>query len=159
MGACAVPTDIWQFTSDGIVGGISGRVDSNYMYRDLRSVYTGQIPEPRPAVPAPAAPASTGNYTVQEGDTLSAIAALYGTSYQELAAINGIANPDLIYPGQVLQVTGNPQAPSSTTYTVESGDTLSAIADMYGTNYQHLAAINGIENPDLIYPGQVLQIE
>lgn len=105
------------------------------------------------------APVSNGTYTVQEGDTLSAIAALYGTSYQELAAINGIANPDLIYPGQVLQVTGNPQAPSSTTYTVESGDTLSAIAAMYGTNYQHLAAINGIENPDLIYPGQVLRIE
>ncbi|MFC3920240.1 GH25 family lysozyme [Streptococcus lactarius] len=67
VAACSVPTDIWQFTSDGVVGGISGRVDSNYMYRDLRSVYTGQIPEPRPAVPAPAAPASTRTYTVQEG--------------------------------------------------------------------------------------------
>lgn len=160
VAACAVPTDIWQFTSDGVVGGISGRVDSNYMYRDLRSVYTGQLLEPRSEVPQQVTePVSTGTYTVQEGDTLSAIAALYGTSYQELAAINGIANPDLIYPGQVLQVTGSTQAPSSTTYTVESGDTLSAIADMYGTNYQHLAAINGIENPDLIYPGQVLRIE
>ena len=129
------------------------------MYRDLRSVYTGQIPEPRPAVPAPAAPASTRTYTVQEGDTLSAIASLYGTSYQKLAAINGIANPDLIYPGQVLQVTGSAQVSSTTNYTVENGDTLSAIAAMYGTNYQHLAAINGIENPDLIYPGQVLRIE
>lgn len=129
------------------------------MYRDLRSVYTGQIPEPRPAVPASVAPVSTGTYTVQEGDTLSAIAALYGTSYQELAAINGIANPDLIYPGQVLQVTGSAQVSSTTTYTVENGDTLSAIAAMYGTNYQHLAVINGIENPDLIYPGQVLRIE
>ena len=102
---------------------------------------------------------STGTYTVQEGDTLSAIASLYGTSYQELAAINGIDNPDLIYPGQVLQVTGSAQVSSTTTYTVENGDTLSAIAAMYGTNYQYLAAINGIENPDLIYPGQVLRIE
>ncbi|EUB25702.1 glycoside hydrolase, family 25 [Streptococcus sp. AS20] len=157
--ACVVPTDIWQFTSDGLVGGIGGRVDSNYMYRDLRSVYTGQAPEPRPAVtPAPAAPSSS-TYTVQAGDTLSGIAAFYGTSYQELAAINGIANPDLIYPGQVLQVTGSGAGTSERTYTVESGDTLSGIAALYGTSYQHLAEINGIENPDLIYPGQVLRID
>ncbi|WP_270737744.1 LysM peptidoglycan-binding domain-containing protein [Streptococcus anginosus] len=157
--ACVVPTDIWQFTSDGLVGGIGGRVDSNYMYRDLRSVYTGQAPEPRPAVtPAPAAPSSS-TYTVQAGDTLSGIAAFYGTSYQELAAINGIANPDLIYPGQVLQVTGSGAGTSERTYTVQAGDTLSGIAALYGTSYQHLAEINGIENPDLIYPGQVLRID
>ena len=32
-------------------------------------------------------------YTVQAGDTLSGIAAKYGTTYQELAALNGIADP------------------------------------------------------------------
>lgn len=45
-------------------------------------------------------------YTVQAGDTLSAIASRYGTTYQELARINNIANPDIIHPGQVLKING-----------------------------------------------------
>lgn len=44
-------------------------------------------------------------------------------------------------------------------YTVKSGDTLSAIADKYGTSYQKIAADNGISNPNLIYPGQKLKIK
>ena len=43
-------------------------------------------------------------YAVQSGDTLSGIAAKYGTSWQALAAKNGLANPNLIYPGQVLSI-------------------------------------------------------
>ena len=44
------------------------------------------------------------------------------------------------------------------TYTVKSGDTLSGIAAKYGTSWQHLAKLNGIANPNLIYPGQVLTV-
>ena len=43
-------------------------------------------------------------YTVVRGDTLSAIAQRYGTSYLRIAKDNGIANPNLIYPGQVLTI-------------------------------------------------------
>lgn len=43
-----------------------------------------------------------GAYVVQSGDTLSGIAAELGTSVHELAAANGIANPDLISVGQTL---------------------------------------------------------
>jgi LysM repeat protein len=46
--------------------------------------------------------ASGGTYVVQSGDTLSGIAAELGTTAEDLAAVNGIANPDLIYPGQTL---------------------------------------------------------
>ena len=47
-------------------------------------------------------------YTVKAGDTLSAIAKQYGTTYQELAKQNGISNPNLIYAGQVLTIgSGN----------------------------------------------------
>ena len=49
-------------------------------------------------------------------------------------------------------------ASSQQTYTVQSGDTLSGIAAAYGTSWQRLADINGISNPNLIYPGQVLAI-
>lgn len=97
-------------------------------------------------------------YTVQSGDTLSGIAAQYGTSWQHLAELNGLADPNIIYPGQVLTVDGSAPAPAAQTYTVKSGDTLSGIASAYGTSWQYLAEINGIGNPDIIYPGQVLTI-
>ena len=54
--------------------------------------------------------ASTANncsavyYTVQKGDTLWGIAQKYGTTYQEIARLSGIANPNLIYPGQRVRV-------------------------------------------------------
>ena len=43
-------------------------------------------------------------YTVKSGDTLSGIAAKYGTSYQKLAQINGIPNPNLIHVGQTIKL-------------------------------------------------------
>lgn len=102
------------------------------------------------------APSRGQTYTVQSGDTLSGIAAKFGTSWQRLASDNGIPDPNVIYPGQVLAVNGS--APARQTYTVQSGDTLSGIAAAYGTSWQRLADINGIGNPDMIYPGQVLTI-
>ena len=45
-------------------------------------------------------------YTVKKGDTLSAIAKQYGTTYQEIAKANGISNPNLIYAGQTLNIGG-----------------------------------------------------
>ena len=43
-------------------------------------------------------------YTVKSGDTLSGIAAKFGTTYQAIAAKNGISDPDLIYVGQKLVI-------------------------------------------------------
>lgn len=43
-------------------------------------------------------------YTVKSGDTLSGIAAKYGTTYQKLAKLNGISNPNLIYVGQKIKI-------------------------------------------------------
>lgn len=43
-------------------------------------------------------------YTVRSGDTLSSIAAKYGTTYQKIASMNGIKNPNVIYAGQKLRV-------------------------------------------------------
>lgn len=47
-----------------------------------------------------------GGYTVRAGDTLSGIANRYGVSYQAIARANGIANPNLIHPGQTLIIPG-----------------------------------------------------
>ncbi|EHB6453951.1 LysM peptidoglycan-binding domain-containing protein [Enterococcus faecalis] len=92
-------------------------------------------------------------HVVQYGETLSSIAYQYGTDYQTLAALNGLTNPNLIYPGQVLKVNGSAV---SNVYTVQYGDNLSSIAAKLGTTYQALAALNGLANPNLIYPGQTL---
>lgn len=53
-------------------------------------------------------------YTVVSGDTLSGIASRYGTTYQHLAEINHITNPNLIYVGQRLLISGADPAPTST---------------------------------------------
>ena len=46
----------------------------------------------------------TDYYTVESGDTLSDIAAKYDTTYQKIAELNNIENPNLIYPGTLLRV-------------------------------------------------------
>ena len=107
---------------------------------------------------APIQAPATNTYTVRSGDTLSSIAAKFGTSYQALASLNGIANPNLIYVGQVLRVNGSAST-GSVYYTVRAGDNLSAIAARYGTSYQSIANLNGLANPNLIYAGQTLKIK
>lgn len=49
----------------------------------------------------------TIRYTVQAGDTLWAIAQRFGTTVDEIVALNNIANPNLIFPGQVLLIPVN----------------------------------------------------
>lgn len=143
---------------------INGAVDFNRTSLDNygQASKAGQV---NPSVPTPSQPAPNagGTYTVVRGDTLSGIAARYGTTVAALAAANGISNPNLIYVGQVLRVAGGSApapapAPAGGKYTVVSGDTLSGIAQRYGTNYQTLAAMNGIADPNKIYPGQVLNV-
>lgn len=52
------------------------------------------------------APSDGAVYTVVKGDTLSGIAAKYGTTWQKLAEYNGLKNPNLILPGQKIKVPG-----------------------------------------------------
>ena len=94
-------------------------------------------------------------YTVQSGDSLSAIAAQFNVDMWDIVRANGIADPNVINVGQVLTIPGNQ---SAQTYTVQSGDNLSAIAAQYGTTAAVLAVKNGITDANLIYPGQVLHI-
>lgn len=158
---------MWQYTSRAVVAGVTANtVDMNVFYGDRKAFVAygnGKDVSPIPTPPQTNAPNPiSGTYTVVKGDTLSGIAARFGTTYQHLASINGIANPNLIRVGQVLKVPsgGSVAAPSSSakTYKVVKGDTLSGIASKFGTTYQILASINGISNPNVISVGQVLTI-
>ncbi|WP_270641399.1 LysM peptidoglycan-binding domain-containing protein [Limosilactobacillus fermentum] len=110
---------------------------------------------------------TSGTYTVKAGDTLSSIAISYNTTTAALASANSISNANLIYVGQVLKVTGTSSSTSTTTsstsstsgsYTVKSGDSLSAIAAAHGLNWKTLAAKNNIASPYVIYVGQQLSL-
>ena len=156
---------IRQYSSNGRLAGYSGSLDLDKFYGDVdawnayKAGRSSVANVPTPSAPAPSAPAS-GTYTVRSGDTLSGIASMYGTSWQVLARINGLSDPNLIYPGQVLNINGaaNTVKPGGGTYTVRSGDTLSGIAAKYGVSWQTLQRLNGIVDPNLIYPGQVLKV-
>lgn len=142
---------MWQYTSGGDVSGISGKVDMNYLYEEIEKV------EEKPVEKPVEKKAEDTVYVVKSGDTLSKIASKYGTTYQELARINNIENPNLIFPGQKIKING--KGNNEVIYVVRSGDTLSGIASKYGTTYQKIASDNGIKNPNLIYPGQKLVIK
>jgi len=73
------------------------------------------LPEPPPAAETPAPPPEKPipTHTVKRGETLVGIALAYGLDYRELAAWNGITNPNVISPGQVLALAGPAGAPST----------------------------------------------
>jgi LysM repeat protein len=122
-------------------------------------------PEPVPTTEAPTTATGETTHVVQAGENMFRIALKYGTTVQEIAAANGIANPAMIYVGQELKVpsssgaaTEPPPATGGTTYTVQPGDNLFRIALRYNMSYIYLAQYNNIANPASIYVGQVLRI-
>lgn len=146
----------WQYSDHGIMG-----IDTSYDFDGAFTTGSASGSVPQITVPAPqpvqhVGHPATGTYVVQPGDTLSEIASRYGTTYQNLAAINGIGDPNRINVGQVLKVTGQPT--SENTYFVQAGDTLSGIAAKFGTTVSNLVSRNGIANPNVIYPGQKIYL-
>src|SRR5699024_6504396 len=79
----------------------------------------------------------------------------FNTTAKNLQNLNVISNPNKIYAGQTLKVTGTA---STSTYKVKSGDTLSGIASMFNTTARKLQTLNGISNPNKIYAGQTLKV-
>ena len=112
-------------------------------------------------------PGAAGATTVrvQPGMTLSQIAHTYGTSVTALVAVNGIANPNMVLAGTVLQIptvgaaTSSTAAPTgSTTVVVAPGDSLWAIATRFGTTVTALVQANGIADPAHVMIGTRLTV-
>ena len=163
--------DIWQYSSVGSVPGISGGVDVNVCYRDFPAEITGgSTPDP---VPQPT-PTPTTKY--KEGDHV-VFSTCYASSTDPISKaipasemarkhgvitkiIPGAHNPYLLDADLCWVNDGDIRGfyTEAEYYTVQSGDTLSGIAAKYGTNYKHLALINGIANPNKIYVGQKIKV-
>jgi LysM repeat protein len=110
-------------------------------------------------------PAGATSVRVRVGVNLSQIARTYGTSVPALVALNGIADPNVVLAGAVLQIppsgaTNSSAAASSgsTRVVVVAGDSLWAIASRYGTSVASLVQVNGIANPSLVAIGSHLSI-
>ncbi len=98
------------------------------------------------------------SYRVRAGDTLSQIAKSNGVYTATLVNLNGIANPNRIYVGQILCLRGGSYSAAGYRYVVVAGDTLSAIARNFGFSTYYLASVNHIVNPNYIVVGQVIII-
>ena len=96
-------------------------------------------------------------YTVRPGNTLYVIAQFFGTSADEIAEANGLAPPYTIYPGQEL-ILPIEEIRSPRYYVVRPGDTVLGIADRYGLELETILSLNRLENPNIIYPGQILRL-
>ncbi|WP_104102955.1 LysM peptidoglycan-binding domain-containing protein [Arthrobacter sp. 08Y14] len=113
---------------------------------------------------APAAAAAV--YTVQAGDTLSAIAADHGVSLDSVLAANGLTLTSIIRPGQEISLstgTAPSAAPAAAaapaaTHTVEAGDTLTGIAARYNMGLADLMAANGMDDSSVLFPGDVVAL-
>ena len=156
-----------QYTSNGYVSGYSGRLDLNY-FRGERWQWdayargdgvkvSASMPKPKAVVPESNVSRETC-VTVRAGDTLSGIAARTGLRpYQAWHGYRS-GNPAVIYPGETVCYGGTPyvlpRSRSVRTYTVRRGDSLWKV---FGGDWKRVASLNGLSNPGLIYPGQVLR--
>lgn len=138
------------------------------------------------SAPTWTAPATSGWVTVSAGDSLSQIAYRHGMSMDELMRLNGLHDPNFIWVGQQLRVSGaatsqfsaQPEpvvevAASTATadnaaplveagdafYVVRAGDTLSHIARTHGVSVQELLVANGLPSPDFVWVGQRLRVD
>lgn len=149
-----------QYTSHGWLNGYDGFLDLNLFMGErwqwdayANPSMTARNDPPKPATKRPE-PARCGSdcVTVGPGDTVSK----YWSDWWNVTVPSG--NPSLIYPGQTICHRGaSAQAGAVRSYTVRAGDTLSGIAARYGTTVSHVSGYRS-GDPNLIYPGEVVQI-
>ena len=101
-------------------------------------------------------------HRVVKNDTVWALSQKFGVSIKSIEQLNHIdQNTNMIYVGQDLQIPNkDAQAPKNNThtYTVQSGDSLWAIAQKFNTSVDHLKQLNGLTS-NLIYVGQTLKVD
>ncbi len=109
-------------------------------------------------------------HVVQPGENLYRISLRYGLTMEQVAAANNISDYTRVYVGQRLTIPGlsapvtseeveNPLVASAPVmHSVQYGETLNTIARTYGVTIAQILEANSIPNPNLIKPGQTLNI-
>jgi len=106
-------------------------------------------------------------HIVRPGETLSQIAARYGTTVARLRHLNNLPNANFVWYGQRLLIDGptpnsskhaNQHRGGVATYRVRTGDSLSKIARRYGISLTELARMNNLSPFRWLYTGQVLRV-
>jgi len=102
------------------------------------------------------------DYVIQAGDTLSIIAARFGTTVEDIIRANPILQTQaFIFPGQIIHIPlpGKAPIPRAALYIVQPGETLNSIALKFNVQYGSLLQANPqIGDPNLIFPGQIIAI-
>ena len=122
-------------------------------------IFPGQTLKLTGGTTAPSVGQRPATYTIKRGDTISGIAARTGL-WPVTAWSVPSGNINRIWPGQTVTYRGNSTPTTSTDggtriHVVKSGETLSGIFGASG--WQHVAQLNNLRNPNLIYPGQQLR--
>jgi LysM repeat protein len=112
--------------------------------------------------------ASIVTYTVKEGETLTGIAAGFGTNLATLMSLNPSITPEFLNVGDQLNVPNQGTSPTLTPapsgsqsildYQVKAGDTLAGIAAHFGSSIDAIVRENNLASPDQIQEGQTLRI-
>ena len=131
--------DVWQNSSSGRINGITGNVDTNYMYRDLISEINGTTKQVE----------ETKSITDLANEV---IAGKYGDGEDRKKALGNKYNEVQAKVNEILK------AKREITYIVQKGDSLSTIAKKYNTTVSAIANKNNIKNPNKIYVGQKIII-
>jgi len=152
---------IWQYSKKGVVNGVNADVDLDLFNGTLEELYKFANAKPVSTPPSEA----PKKHKVAAGDTFESVANKYGVTVRELVS----ANPQLLKTGDQLTVPVPVAIPSENggdnstpapqrTYTIKSGDTLTAIAIKFGSTVAKIATANNITNINAISVGQVLVI-
>ena len=101
-------------------------------------------------IPTPTPPSSGGNteYVVVLGDNLYSIANRFGVEVVDIINLNNLSSTVLL-PGQILLIPGVSSQPTYTTYVVQRGDTLYAIANSYGVSVDEIKRLNNLSSNNL----------
>lgn len=109
--------------------------------------------------------AASSTYTLRWGDTLGRLATRYKVPLVALTATNRIDKPNRVREGLTIQIPDHnaaqvalakpiaavvPDNTSPSTYTLQAGDTLSALAGRFGVSVDDLVAANGFKNADAL---------
>jgi LysM repeat protein len=139
-------------------------------------IFPGQVLKLAPGARVTPTPAQEGGrYTVARGDTISRIAARFGVPVESVLSANGLGWSSIIYPGQTIAIPAAAPAPpkielvssntpttpapaATSTYTIKSGDTISAIASRFGVTTTAVLTANGLTASSIIYPGHKIVI-